>query len=70
MAKTIEIKLGTVRHRLILDKERRGCGMCSMNSVCSYIGTSEGTLCDSLITELFDFPEKDAPFGGHFELKQ
>ena len=74
MARTIEIKMGVLRHILVKSQDgeiKNSCLRCSLNGVCQTIGmTQSSTLCFALIKQTFDYPKDEFPYGGYFQIKK
>lgn len=66
MAKTIKLKIGTERHRLVIDEKDASCYRCSLNSVCNEIRAMK-PLCSVLMLEAGI--DSDKLENGHFELE-
>ena len=71
ISRKVKIKLGTDEHTLKPNlSNHQGCiNTCSLRSLCFDMGqTQRMTLCDAVISEVYDYRDDFSPFGGHFEL--
>lgn len=66
MAKTIKLKIGTTRHRLVIEESRTSCYGCSLGIVCDRLRGSEA-LCNVLMDEAEIYTDKKNC--GHFEIE-